>query len=265
MADLLLAHEPVIRLTVFGLVLAAMVAWEFASPRRKLGLPRQLRWPANIGISVLNTLLVRLAFPMAAVGFAQAWQAGGQGLLPNLGLPNWVQGVIAFVLIDLLIYLQHVAFHRVPWLWRLHRMHHADTDLDVTSGARFHPVEIVLSMLIKLAAIAALGAPPESVLIFEVALNATAMFNHANIRLPLGLDIWLRRVLVTPDMHRVHHSVHPEETNSNFGFNLPWWDRMFGTYRPQPLDGHDAMVIGLEDFRSPEDARLMRLLTLPFR
>jgi len=265
MSDFMLSNEPALRLAVFGLVLTCMLVWEWRSPRRPLGLPRWRRWPGNIGITILNTLLVRLLFPTAAVGFAQAWQQQGLGLLPWLGFPVLLQGLLAFVALDLLIYAQHVVFHRIPVLWRLHRMHHADTDLDVTSGARFHPIEILLSLLLKLAAVALLGAPPEAVMVFEVALNATSMFNHSNIRLPASLDGVLRRFLVTPDMHRVHHSVYPEETDRNFGFNLPWWDRLFGTYQTAPRDGHDAMRIGLAEFRDPAENRLDRLLVQPFR
>lgn len=265
MSDFLLRHEPVLRLAVFGLVLAGMLLWEWRSPRRPLGVSRWRRWPGNIGIAILNTILVRLLFPAAAVGFAQAWQQQGLGLLPWLGLPVLLQGLLAFVALDLLIYAQHVVFHRIPVLWRLHRMHHADTDLDVTSGSRFHPIEILLSLLLKLAAVALLGAPPEAVMMFEVVLNATSMFNHSNIRLSASLDAVLRRFLITPDMHRVHHSIYPEETDRNFGFNLPWWDRLFGTYRPAPRDGHDAMRIGLGEFRDPAENRLDRLLAQPFR
>ena len=196
---------------------------------------------------------------MAALAQERGW-----GLFNNLELPAALAIVVSAIALDLLIYLQHVMFHAVPALWRLHRMHHADLDIDVTTGARFHPIEIVLSMLIKLAAVAVLGAPAVAVVIFEVLLNATAMFNHANLRLPEGVDRFLRLVVVTPDMHRVHHSIVPAETNSNFGFNLPWWDRLLGTYRAQPAAGHEAMTIGIEQFRTPKDLRLDRLLVQPF-
>ena len=191
--------------------------------------------------------------------------AGKSSLLNALALPAWLSVVLAVVLLDLAIYLQPVMFHAVPALWRLHRMHHADLDFDVTTGARFHPIEILLSMALKLGVVAALGAPALAVLVFEVLLNATAMFNHANARLPEGLDRVLRWIVVTPDMHRVHHSVVPRETNSNFGFNLPWWDRLLGTYHAQPAAGHTAMTIGLEQFRDPRDLWLDRLLAQPFR
>jgi sterol desaturase/sphingolipid hydroxylase (fatty acid hydroxylase superfamily) len=199
------------------------------------------------------------------VGLALLGEARGWGLLNTLALPDWLSLALAVLLLDLVIYLQHVMFHAVPALWRLHRMHHADLDLDVTTGARFHPIEILLSMGLKLAAVAALGAPALAVLVFEVLLNATAMFNHANLKIPVALDRVLRWVIVTPDMHRVHHSVVPRETNSNFGFNLPWWDRLLGTYRAQPAAGHEAMTIGLEAFRAPRDLRLDRMLVQPFR
>ncbi|MFN6955677.1 MAG: sterol desaturase family protein [Acetobacteraceae bacterium] len=265
MSDALLAHEPLLRLLPFLGVFALMAALEAWLPRRARGLPRLRRWPSNLGIVLVDTVVVRVLFPTAAVGVALAVEVQGAGLLHWLALPFWLSVLLAVVLLDLAIYLQHVMFHALPALWRVHRMHHADTDIDVTTGLRFHPVEIVLSMLIKFAAIAALGAPAVAVLLFEVLLNATSMFNHANLRLPERVDAVLRRVLVTPDMHRVHHSVIERETNSNFGFNLAIWDRLFGTYRAQPEAGHDGMTIGLEQFRDPAEARLDRMLTQPFR
>jgi sterol desaturase/sphingolipid hydroxylase (fatty acid hydroxylase superfamily) len=263
MSNFLLAHEPTVRLAFFGGMLAAMAVCEALAPRRRRAVSRWARWPGNLGIVVLNTLALRLAFPVAAVGLAAIAGERGWGLLNNLALPAWIGIVTAFVLLDLAIYLQHVMFHAVPGLWRLHRMHHADLDFDVTTGARFHPVEILLSMGLKLAVVAALGPPPVAVLVFEVALNATSMFNHANLRLPDGVDRVLRWIVVTPDMHRVHHSVVAQETNSNFGFNLPWWDRLLGTYRAQPAAGHDGMIIGLDVFRDPRQLRLDRMLVQP--
>ncbi len=260
-----LAHEPVIRLVCFGGVFAAMAVLEAIRPRRGGTAQRWRRWPSNLGLVLLNTLVLRLVFPTAAVGVALAVEASGVGLLPWLGLPMPVAVVAAVVLLDLAIYLQHVLFHAVPALWRLHRMHHADLDFDVTTGLRFHPVEILLSMVLKLTMVVALGAPAVAVLVFEVLLNATAMFNHANLRLPERLDRVLRAVLVTPDMHRVHHSVVPRETNSNFGFNLAAWDRLFGTYRAAPMAGHTAMTIGIAQFRDPHELRLDRMLTQPLR
>jgi sterol desaturase/sphingolipid hydroxylase (fatty acid hydroxylase superfamily) len=213
----------------------------------------------------LDTLLVRLLFPTTAVGLALVCEARGWGLLQVMALPAWQTIPLSVVALDLAIYLQHVLFHAVPALWRLHRMHHADQDIDVTTGIRFHPVEILLSMGIKLGVVAALGTPAVAVLVFEVLLNATSMFNHSNVRMPLWLDRILRWVVVTPDMHRVHHSIVRRETNSNFGFNLPWWDRLFGTYRDQPAAGHDDMTIGITQFREPGEQRLDRMLTQPFR
>jgi sterol desaturase/sphingolipid hydroxylase (fatty acid hydroxylase superfamily) len=265
LADMLLAHEPVIRLGAFAAIFAAMALWELAAPRRPQAIGRLRRWPGNLGIVALNTVLLRLVFPTAAVGIALVAEARDWGLMHALDLPAWLAIVASVLLLDLAIYLQHVLFHAVPALWRLHRMHHADLEIDVTTGARFHPLEILLSMALKLGVVAALGAPAVAVLLFEVLLNATSMFNHGNVRLPLGLDRVLRRLVVTPDMHRVHHSVVPRETNSNFGFNLPWWDRLFGTYRAQPAAGHDAMTIGIEQFRDPRELRLDRMLLQPFR
>ena len=261
----LLAHEPALRLAAFLGVFALMALAEALAPRRRRDFSRLQRWPANLGIVVIDTLLLRLAFPTAAVGVAMIAAARGFGVLHWLHVPPVAAFVIALLVLDLAIYAQHVLFHAVPVLWRLHRMHHADLDFDVTTALRFHPVEILLSMALKIALVAALGAPAAAVLVFEVVLNAAAMFNHANARLPLWLDGALRLVLVTPDMHRVHHSTRIEETNSNFGFNLPWWDRLFGTYRAAPRAGQEGMTIGLEAFRAPAELRLDRLLTQPLR
>lgn len=261
----LLSNEPLVRLGVFLGVFAAMAAWEFAAPRRRLGSSRWLRWPNNLGLTALNTGLARVVFPTAAVAAALVGEARGWGLLNNVALAPWAKIVAAVIALDFAIYLQHVLFHAVPALWRLHRVHHADLDFDVTTGARFHPVEILLSMAVKLAAVAALGAPAAAVLIFEVLLNATSMFNHGNVRLSAGLDRVLRWLVVTPDMHRVHHSVVPRETNSNFGFSIPWWDRLFGTYRAQPEAGHAAMTIGIGQFRARRELWLDRMLTQPLR
>ncbi len=261
----LLAHEPALRLGAFLGVFALMALAEALAPRRRRDFARRQRWPANLGIVVIDTLLLRLVFPTAAVGVAMIAAARGFGVLHWLHAPPAAAFVIALLVLDLAIYAQHVLFHAVPVLWRLHRMHHADLDFDVTTALRFHPVEILLSMALKIALVAALGAPAAAVLVFEVVLNAAAMFNHANARLPLWLDGALRLVLVTPDMHRVHHSTRIEETNSNFGFNLPWWDRLFGTYRAAPRAGQEGMTIGLDAFRAPEELRLDRLLTQPLR
>lgn len=265
METFLVAHEPTIRLVAFAAILAVMVVWEFLAPRRSRLLSRRRRWPANLGIVALNTLIVRLLFPAAAVGVALAAQMQGWGLLHRYDIPTWAAVAAGIVLLDLVIYLQHVVFHAVPALWRLHRMHHADLDIDATTGARFHPIEIVLSMLIKFAAIAALGVPPAAVVLFEVLLNATSMFNHGNVRIPARIEPVLRWLVVTPDMHRVHHSIERDETNSNFGFNLSLWDRLFGTYRAQPRAGHEAMGIGIPDFRDAAECNgVTGMLALPF-
>ncbi len=265
MSHLLLQQEPTIRLTVFLAVLVAMALWEVAAPRRRVEIPRLLRWSNNLGLVVLDTLLVRLAFPVVAVGLAVIARENGWGLLNQASIPGWIAVVITILALDLAIYLQHVLFHAVPALWRLHRMHHADLEFDVTTGLRFHPLEILLSMAIKLGVVMALGPPAIAVLAFEVLLNASSMFNHSNIRLPGRIDTVLRLFIVTPDMHRVHHSIHPSETNSNFGFNIPWWDRMLGTYLAQPRAGHDKMTIGIEQFRTRRDLWLDRMLIQPLR
>ncbi|HXH03307.1 MAG TPA: sterol desaturase family protein [Candidatus Competibacteraceae bacterium] len=265
MTAALLEHEPAIRLGFFLGIFTLMALGELFAPRRRRQFSRWLRWPSNLALVVLNTVLLRLIFPMAAVGVALLAEQRGWGLLNSVALPAALEAVAAVLVLDLAIYLQHRLFHAVPLLWRLHRVHHADLDLDVTSGARFHPIEILLSMAIKQAVVVVLGAPAVAVLIFEVLLNATAMFNHANVRLPEQIERVLRLMVVTPDMHRVHHSAIPRETNSNFGFNLPWWDRLFGTYRDQPAAGHDGMTIGLAQFRSARELWLDRLLTQPFR
>ena len=265
MTEFVLANEPLIRFAAFSGVLAAMALWELIAPRRRQQIGRGMRWPANLGIVAIDTVIVRLVFPAAAVGVAVLAEEAGWGLFHAASAPAWLAVIASLVLLDLAIYLQHVLFHAVPVLWRLHRMHHADLEFDVTTGVRFHPVEILISMVIKLGVIAALGTPALAVLVFEVLLNATSMFNHGNVRLGAGTDRILRMLVVTPEMHRVHHSVVARETNSNFGFNFPWWDRLFGTYRAQPEAGHDAMVIGIAQFREPGELRLDRLLSQPFR
>jgi sterol desaturase/sphingolipid hydroxylase (fatty acid hydroxylase superfamily) len=258
-------NEAALRLGVFAGVFAVMALSETAAPRRPRSHSRLRRWPSNLGVVVLNTLLLRILLPATAVSLALVGTGRGWGLLNNLRLPWWAAAAASIVLLDCAIYLQHVMFHAVPALWRIHRMHHADLDFDVTTGVRFHPVEIILSMLIKFGAVAALGTPALGVLAFEVLLNATSMFNHGNLRIPLGADRWLRWVVVTPDMHRVHHSVLVGETNSNFGFNLPWWDRLLGTYHDQPSAGHDGMTIGIDQFRDARELRLDRMLLQPLR
>jgi sterol desaturase/sphingolipid hydroxylase (fatty acid hydroxylase superfamily) len=265
MQDALSTYEPLFRLAGFGGVFVVIALWELIAPRRKQIIGRGWRWPNNLGVVAVNTLLVRILFPTTAVGLALLAQSRGFGLFNVITLPAWAGIVASVVILDLAIYLQHVLFHAVPALWRLHRMHHADLEFDVSTGLRFHPIEILLSMLIKFAVVAALGASPLAVLIFELLLSATSMFNHGNVRIPSGIDRVLRWLVVTPDMHRVHHSIRSPETNSNFGFNLPWWDRLFGTYRPQPAAGHEAMTIGIEQFRDARELGLDRMLLQPFR
>lgn len=265
MSESILAAEPAIRLSIFLGVLAAMALWEVAAPRRRREIPRVIRWTNNLALVVVDTVILRLTFPIIAVGLAVMAEDSGWGLFNNIDAPVWLAVVVSMLLLDLAIYLQHVMFHAIPGLWRLHRMHHADLDFDATTGLRFHPVEILISMGIKLAVVAALGPPAVAVLLFEVILNATALFNHANIDLPRPIDRVLRLFVVTPDMHRVHHSVNPRETNSNYGFNLPWWDRLLGTYIAQPAKGHAGMDIGIEQFRTRRDLWLDRMLIQPVR
>jgi len=263
--EALLNHEPTIRLGAFFSIFAVMALWELAAPRRALTVSKRLRWFSNLGVVILNTVLARLILPMAPVVFATLAMKNGWGVFNLLDWNGWLELALAVIVMDFAIWLQHVMVHAIPLLWRLHRMHHADLDFDVTTGARFHPIEIILSLGIKFAVIALIGASPVAVLVFEVLLNATAMFNHSNVKLPLGLDAVLRLFVVTPDMHRVHHSIHVNETNSNFGFNLPWWDRLMGTYTAQPQDGHETMTIGLNQFRKARDERLDQMLIQPFR
>jgi sterol desaturase/sphingolipid hydroxylase (fatty acid hydroxylase superfamily) len=261
----LFQYEASIRLGCFAGVFALMALWELVAPRRKLSIRKPLRWGSNLGLVFLNSFLLRLVAPLGAVGVALFAEAKGWGLFQAVETPYWIAVAGSVLLLDLAIYLQHVMFHAVPLFWRLHLVHHADLDFDVTTGLRFHTIEILLSFGIKAAVILLLGTPAVAVLIFEVLLNATSMFNHSNVRMPVFIDRVLRRLVVTPDMHRVHHSHHTNETNSNFGFNLPWWDRLFGTYCDQPADGHTAMAIGLSQF--PDERRtewLHWMLWLPF-
>ncbi len=255
----------ILRLGAFAGVLVAVALWEWAAPRRRALYPRRERWPHNLGLVLVDALVLRALAPGAAVAVALLAGDRGWGMLNVLSVPAWLAFAAGVLLLDLAIYFQHVMFHAVPALWRLHRVHHADLDFDVTTGIRFHPIEILISTLVKCAAVAAIGAPALAVLAFEILLNATSMFNHANAALPGALDRWARWLVVTPDMHRVHHSVQYDESSSNFGFNVPWWDRLFGTYRAQPRLGHEAMAIGVDAFRAAEDLRLDQLLIQPFR
>jgi sterol desaturase/sphingolipid hydroxylase (fatty acid hydroxylase superfamily) len=252
MREAWLSYEPLIRLSAFAGVFAVLAIWEFVGPRRKQLIARRWRWPNNLGVVAVNTMLIRVLFPTTAVGLALIAQARGYGLFNVTPVPAWLAVVASVIILDLAIYLQHVLFHAVPALWRLHRMHHADLEFDVSTGLRFHPIEIVLSMIIKFAVVMALGAPPLAILLFEVLLNATSMFNHSNVRIPSAIDGVLRWLVVTPDMHRVHHSILAR-------------DRMFGTYRAQPAAGHEAMVIGIEQFRDPRELGLDRMMIQPFR
>ena len=257
--------ELTIRLAAFAGIFLAMALWEVLAPRRPWTVGRVPRWPSNLGMVAVDAVAVRLMIPTAAVGVALIAADRGFGLFHWLGWPGWIAGILGFVVLDLVIYGQHIVFHKVPWLWRLHRVHHADLDIDVTTGLRFHPIEILLSMLIKIATVALFGIPAAAVVAFEVVLNATSMFNHSNAAMPAWLDRVVRLIVVTPDMHRVHHSAVRAETDSNFGFNVPWWDRLFGTYRAEPAAGHQGITIGLPIFRDRRELRLDRLLTQPFR
>ncbi len=257
--------ETTIRLTAFFGVIVLVASWEVLDPRRRLETPRSKRWLANLSVAALNTLVVRTLFSSGAVGLAVVAANQGWGFLNTVQWPFWVEGLLAFAVLDLVIYLQHILFHRVAGLWRFHMVHHADTDYDVTTGIRFHPVEMVLSIFVKLAAAVLVGASPVSVLIFEIVLNASSMFNHGNVRIPQSVDRVLRWIVVTPDMHRIHHSILQKEANRNFGFNLPWWDYLFDTYLANPSRGHQHMTFGLKQFRSPACLKLGNILKLPFR
>jgi sterol desaturase/sphingolipid hydroxylase (fatty acid hydroxylase superfamily) len=264
--EFVMQNEAVIRLSFFFGVLAVMALWEVVAPRRALTVSKAMRWLNNLGLVFTNTIILRILFPAAAVGVAAFASENGWGLLNYYHLPFALAVLLSVVALDFVIYLQHVMVHAIPALWRLHRVHHADLDIDVTTGARFHPFEIILSMLIKFATIVVLGPPIVGVVMFEVILNAMAMFNHGNVRLPLGLDRVLRLIVVTPDMHRVHHSDEDNETNSNYGFNLSIWDRLFGTYIDQPRRGHEGMTIGIHKFRDAKQVdRLPGMLMLPFK
>ena len=263
--EFVMQNEPAIRLGFFFGIFVLMAVWELAAPRRALTISKVLRWTNNIGLVFINTIVLRLLFPAGAIGVAAFAADNGWGLLNYYSLPPVIAVLLSVVAMDLVIYLQHVLVHAIPVLWRLHRVHHADLDYDLTTGSRFHSLEIILSMLIKFATIIVLGPPIVAVVIFEVVLNGMAMFNHANIKLPLSLDRVLRLLLVTPDMHRVHHSVEDNEANSNYGFNLAIWDRLFGTYIAQPRGGHEGMTIGIHKYRDPEQVnKLPGMLLLPF-
>ena len=264
--ELVMQYEKEIRMGFFFGMLALVGLWELIAPRRALTVSKIVRWVNNLGLVFFNSFIVLLVFPIAAIGVAAMAQENNWGLLNAIEMPVWLAAILAIVIMDLVIYIQHVMVHAIPVLWRLHRVHHADPDYDVTTGSRFHTLEIILSMGIKFCTIVLLGPPVFAVIIFEIILNATAMFNHGNIRLNPSIDKVLRLFLVTPDMHRVHHSVEDDETNSNFGFSLPWWDRLFGTYRDQPRAGHEGMTIGIHKFKQTKDVSwITGMLTLPFK
>jgi sterol desaturase/sphingolipid hydroxylase (fatty acid hydroxylase superfamily) len=263
--DFVLQREAMVRLVFFTFVFVSMLAWELLAPRRNLSVSKPLRWLNNLGLFALNSVVLRLLFPAAAVGIALAVAEMGWGLFNLLALPFWLEVIAAVLLLDLAIYLQHILMHRVSLLWRLHRVHHADLDIDLTTGSRFHTIEIIVSMLIKGVVILLLGPALIAVLVFEVLLNGMAIFNHANVSLPSAVERVVRYLFVTPDMHRVHHSTVKRETNSNYGFNLSVWDRIFSTYIDQPEKGHDKMTIGIAEFRDAKQVdQLPGMLALPF-
>ncbi len=247
--------------SVFVLVAVAELLW----PRRPLTTSKKRRWFCNLSMIAIDTLAARLVLPLMPVAMAGLASEQGWGLLNHSDWPLWFEYAVAILFLDLIIYFQHRGFHRIPLFWRFHRMHHTDLDLDVTSGHRFHPIEIIVSLLIKLVAVIIIGPSATAVVLFEIILNASSLFNHGNMRIPLSVDMWLRKFVVTPDMHRVHHSVYPGETDSNFGFNVPWWDLLLKTYRDQPRDGHLGMTIGLKEFRDEQKLGLVALLLLPFK
>ncbi|MEP3248125.1 MAG: sterol desaturase family protein [Sneathiella sp.] len=265
MFEFIFQNEPVIRLSFFFGSLVLVGLWEILVPKRALTAPKAWRWVNNLGLTFFNSFLLRFTFPILAVGMAIIARENSWGLLNIVDLPLWAAVIIAIVLQDLVIYAQHVAFHHIPIFWRLHKVHHADIDYDVTTGARFHPIEIMLSMIIKLAVVFLLGPPVIAVILFEIILSSMAMFNHANARLPNAIDRVLRLAIVTPDMHRVHHSIVHPELNRNFGFNLAIWDRIFGTYKDQPDAGHSAMTIGLPQYQADTKQSLWWMIILPFK
>lgn len=267
--DLFGLSEPVIRLLAFSTIFIVLAVVELLAPRLERdemrGAMKSRRWITNLAMVVLSSVALRVVFPLAAVGTAVWAQSSQLGLFPLLGLPLWLAGLLAFIVLDFAVWLEHVVSHKWPWLWRIHRMHHADTGFDLTTALRFHPLEIVLSMLWKAVIIVAMGAPPVAVLVFEIVLNGAAMFNHANIKLPKPVDRLLRVLIVTPDMHRTHHSTDPRETDSNYGFNLAIWDRLFSTYTETPRLGETGIEIGLKEWRDDRPSRLGWALALPFR
>jgi len=264
MNPLLWKNELGIRLAFFLGILLIMFFWERFAPRRLLTTSKITRWVSNLGLVLIDAMTVRLVFPTALAGIALIAQQNGWGLFNQFELPSLLKIIFSILILDFAIYLQHVMFHVIPLLWRLHMVHHTDMDIDVTTGVRFHPIEIILSMGIKMITVILTGAPSLAVLIFEILLNGTSMFNHGNVRYSQQIDSLLRLLVVTPEMHRVHHSTIRWESNSNLGFNFPWWDRLFGTYRPQPAKGHMEMTIGLDQYKEPQKLTLPWLIILPF-
>jgi sterol desaturase/sphingolipid hydroxylase (fatty acid hydroxylase superfamily) len=256
--------ELFIRLGFFVGILIIMALWEVLAPRRPLTTTKVTRWAGNLGLVFIDSILVRLILPITLMGLAFLARQRGWGILNQFQLPFWFHLILGVLIFDFAIYLQHLMFHAVPLFWRLHMVHHSDMDFDVTTGVRFHPIEIILSMGIKMAVVLLIGPLPLSIPIFEILLNGTSMFNHGNVRYSTAIDSVLRLLVVTPEMHRVHHSTIRWETNCNFGFNFPWWDRLFGTYRPQPAKGHLEMTIGLDQFKDPKKLSLPWLIALPF-
>ncbi len=255
--------EAAVRMTVWIIIFAVMAVWEVAAPRRALAAAKANRWFSNLVIAFTNVILVRIVFPIVPVALAAVAGAKGWGLLNRYDAPGWIEFIIAIALLDLATYLGHVMYHVLPPLWRLHLVHHADLDIDVTTGLRYHPVEIICSLLVRLSVVSVIGPDPAAVAVYEILLNGMVMFNHGNVLVPAGIDAVLRSVAVTPDMHRVHHSVVIGETNSNFGFVLSWWDRLFGTYRAEPAAGHEGMTIGLGRYRDAAGLTLPKLIILP--
>jgi len=264
MSEIFIANENLLRMSVFLGVFITMMVLEAVFPRKKRTIPRRKRWVTNLAIIFADTVAVRFLVPILAVGVAAYASVSGWGLFNIVEAPIWLEIILSIIILDMLIYWQHVAFHFIPPLWALHKVHHVDRDIDVTTGIRFHPLEILISMGYKFACLIVLGVPVVAIILFEILLNASAMFNHANMRLPLKVDRVLRLFIVTPDMHRVHHSIIEAETNSNYGFNLSLWDRIFGSYIPQPQDGHDGMTIGLEEYQTEKPARFWWSMALPF-
>jgi len=264
MASFLVENNTRIQLVVYVLFLVGLLICEKLFPRRLFLFPRFVRVSSHLSLAFLNNILLQLTFPLLALGAGALAVEKGWGLLHFLAWPAWLEIMVGVLMLDLIIYGQHIVFHWVPPLWRLHRVHHADLELDVSSGVRFHPLEILISMGIKIGAVISVGAHPLTVFIFELILMSSSLFNHSNLNIPVAVDRFLRLAIITPDMHRVHHSVYKEETNSNYGFNFPWWDRLFGTYHAQPKDGHLEMKIGIEFFRSKRWLYIHRILIEPF-